>query len=79
VFLSGPSAGFDVVDTGNVRSPACLAGNLVEFAVLDHHRVYDSKKALITWEDSRTPGKCVTYFIIRILQLHLIDSQLYPA
>lgn len=47
VFLSGPGAGFDIIDAGDVGSPACFAGHFVEFAVLDHHCVDNPKETLV--------------------------------
>lgn len=60
MFLSGPRAGFDVIDAADIFTPFGLSGHLVEFAILDHHRMYYAKKALVRREKACPSSQGVT-------------------
>lgn len=61
MLLSCPCAGLDVVDTGDICSPVCLTRHLVEFGILHHHGVYNTKETLITWEDTSPSSQSVPF------------------
>lgn len=52
MFLTCPGAGLDVINGRDVCSPVGLASHFVEFAVLNHHSMNDSKERFIRWEDA---------------------------
>ena len=53
VLLSGPRAGFDVVDGRQVAAPGDLARDLDKLGVLHHHGVDDAQEGLVAGEDGR--------------------------
>lgn len=59
MLLTGPCTGLNVVDAGDIRSPICFSSHLVEFAVLNHHRVDDAEETLIAREDSSPTSQSV--------------------
>jgi len=59
VLLASPSAGLDIVDTGDIRSPICFFSHLIKLAVLHHHCVNDAQKALVAREDSGSASQGV--------------------
>ncbi len=59
MFLASPRAGFDVVDATNIFPPCDFFGHFVEFAVLSHHRMYNSEKAFVGRKDARTTSQSI--------------------
>lgn len=59
MFLPSPSTGLDIVDAADVFPPRDFLGHFVEFAVLSHHRMHDSEKALVSWEDACATSQSV--------------------
>ena len=70
MFLASPRAGFDVVDATDILPSLDFFGHLVEFAVLSHHRMYDSKKAFIGWKDA-----CATSQSIALKETYSVLSR----
>jgi hypothetical protein len=60
MLLSGPGAGFNVVDTRDVRSPACFTCHLVELRVLHHHGMDDTQEALVARKDTGSSSQGVS-------------------
>ena len=61
VLLSSPSTSLDVIQTREVASPRRFPGHLVEFTVLYHHGVNDSKETLIGREDAGASRQRVAF------------------
>lgn len=59
MFLPGPGGGFDVVDAADIFAPGCFFTKFIEFAVLGHHCMDDTKEGFVGWEDSRTAGQSI--------------------
>jgi hypothetical protein len=66
VFLTCPSARFDVIKTADVFSPFRFPANLDEFGVLNHHRMHDSEKRFIRGENAESSGQSITFVISEI-------------
>jgi hypothetical protein len=58
--LSSPRAGFQIVDACDVAAPFGLSSHLVEFAVLDHHRVDDAGERFVLGKEGCATGESVS-------------------
>ena len=59
MLLPGPRAALDVIETADILPPGHFARYLIELAILYHHRVNDSKEALIAWEQASSARQSI--------------------
>lgn len=64
VLLSRPGASLDVVDTRDICPPVRLSCHFVEFAILNHHGMYDAKEAFVTREYSCSSCQSISWTFV---------------
>ena len=60
MLLSRPGTRLNVIDRRDIRPPGRLPSHLIEFAILNHHRMNDAQETLVTRKDARSSSESVT-------------------